>query len=200
MHTLDIILTVLAAFFMIIGIKRGCIGEIIRLAAMIGGCMVAFFYYHDLALKKPFLNLPLQTSIKNGIAFIAIYLLIALAIIAVGWLIKRLVHLTLLGWLDRLLGAVIGLLKTSLFAYVICLSISSLPIRRVQTDFESSVVFRTFTALPKGLTLRSLLQKREIIHKIVSKDTAARLDTLQKKIDHFKSGVDSTREPAAPKQ
>lgn len=180
MHTLDIIVAVLATFFMLTGIKRGFIGEIIRLTAMIGGCMVAFFYYHDLALKRPFLHLPLQTSIKNGIAFIAIYVLVALAIIAAGWLIKRVVHLTLLGWLDRLLGGVIGLLKASLFAYVICLSISSLPIRRVQTDFKSSVVFRTFTALPKGLTLRSLLQKRELIHKIVSKDINARLDKPQK--------------------
>ena len=194
MHLLDIILAVIGIVFIFIGLKRGLIGEIIRLAAMITGCFVAFLYYHDLALRNPLKNIPVQIQIKYALSFIVIYLLCAVAIIGIGWFIKKIVHLTPLAWIDHLAGALIGILKTLLITYVICLSISSLPARRIKNDFHRSVAYRTFSRLPKSLSLKSLLHQRENLRTIFRKQPPKRIDTLRDKIDRFKSEVDSAKE------
>ena len=144
------------------GVRRGLIGEVIRLSAMVIGFFIAFLYYHDVASLPPIKSLPLQINIKQALAFVVIYLLCALAIITAGWFLKKLVHFTMLGWLDHLVGALIGLLKVMLIAYVICLSISSLPIRRIKRDFNNSLVYRSFRALPKGLSLVAIKSRTSV--------------------------------------
>jgi membrane protein required for colicin V production len=195
MHTLDIVIAVIGVLFIGIGLKRGLIGEVIRLLAMIGGFFIAFLYYHDLIKSTPLKNLSIQLEIKNAIAFLLIYIVCALAILTIGWLVKKIIHLSLLEWLDRLLGAAIGLLKTLLIAYVVCLSISTLPVRKIQNDFNKSHVYRVYTSLPNAFTLKSMLKKRTQLRTIFNnKNHTATIDTLQNKIKKFKAVVDSAKE------
>jgi len=194
MHALDIVLAIVGCIFVVIGIKRGLIGEIIRLTAMIAGVFVAFIYYHDVAQLRMLRSLPLQGEVKHGLSFILIYIVCAVVIIAIGWVIKKIVHCTPLGWIDRLLGALIGVLKTLLIAYVVCLSISTLPVRRIQSDFKSSIVLKAYHALPKAFTLKSLLKKRGQVRTMIIKKPSSDKESLQKKIKTFKAVVDSAKE------
>ena len=104
MHTLDIFFCIAAVFFIVIGIRRGLIGELFRLFALIAGFIVAFLYYPDLSrllnIKNPTIATPLCFSI--------LYLITALSVIGAGWLIRKVVHLTPLGWFDYLFGGAIG--------------------------------------------------------------------------------------------
>lgn len=166
MHTLDIIFLIIASIFIVIGIKRGLIGEIIRLSAMIFGFIIAFLYYPDLSIRLSLAKIPL--SIKNGISFLIIYIATALVIIALGWGFKRIVHLTVLGWIDRVLGAVIGFLKAVLIAWALCLSVSSFPVKRVQSDFDKSLVYRAYKFLPHPIKLNGIIKYRSTLKKLKS--------------------------------
>jgi uncharacterized membrane protein required for colicin V production len=201
MHALDLLLAIIAVVLIFTGIKRGLIGEIIRLAAMITGCFVAFLYYHQLAGNAPIRHLPVQLPIKNGIAFILIYAACVLAIIAIGWVIKKAVHLTPLGLIDRLAGGAIGFLKALLISYVVCLAISSLPIKRIRSDFKNSVVFSVYRSLPETLSLKSLLKKKEKISTIITKKPSPpkEIKEINRKFDTFKAVVDSAKKAQSSK-
>ncbi len=175
MHALDIIVAFITAFLVFTGLKRGLIGEIIRLLAMAAGLFTAFLYFKDLGSKPPFSVIPVYSSIRFALSFLFIYCFCAMTILIAGWLIKKIVHLTPLAWIDRSGGALIGFLKSLLITWVICLSISSLPVRRIKSDFNTSLVYRTFSALPKGLTLKSLLNNRERLQSVFNKKNTARL-------------------------
>jgi hypothetical protein len=47
-------------------------------------------------------------------------------------------------------------LKGALIAWVACLSISSMPFQKVQTEFGGSAVYKIYTALPKGMSLSGM--------------------------------------------
>lgn len=194
MHALDVLVIVIGAVFIFTGIKRGLIGEVIRLAAMVGGCIVAFMYYSDLGTNAPIHFLPVQPQIRNGIAFILIYTACALGIIGLGWFIRKAVHLTPLGWIDRLAGALIGTLKALLIAYIACLSIASLPVRKIRKDSSNSIVYKTYQSLPKEMTLKSLLKKKSNLRNIFKKAPTEPIDNIQKKFESFKATVDSAKE------
>ncbi|MBN1307432.1 MAG: CvpA family protein [Chitinispirillaceae bacterium] len=198
MHALDIIIAVITAFLIFTGLRRGLIGEIIRLSAMIVGIFVAFLYHQDAAMRSPLRHVPLQPEIRNALAFIIIYCLCAVAIIMAGLLIKKIVHLTPLGWIDRLVGGLIGFLKGLLIAYVACLSISSFPVRRIRNDFNHSLVYRGFTALPKGFALKSLLHSRARLRTIFDKNPPPQIDTMRNTFTKFKAAVDSAKNARMP--
>jgi membrane protein required for colicin V production len=193
MHVLDIIIGIIAAVLVFNGIRRGLIGEIFRLTAMIAGCFIAFLYYQEVAALAPLRFLTLHASIKNGIAFFLIYLVCLIAIIALGWIVRKAVHLTPLVWVDRLTGGVIGLFKALLIAYVACLSISSLPVKRIRSDFNRSVVYSTFTRLPQELSLRSLLLKRGDLRRLFFSKEQPDLNSLHRKFEKFRTAVDSVQ-------
>lgn len=198
MHAFDILLAIISVIFIFTGIKRGLIGEIIRLTAMVAGCIVAFLYYHQLASHAPISSLPVQLHIRNGISFICIYLVCAAAIILAGWFIKKVVHLTPLGLIDRVAGGGIGFFKALIIAYVACLSISSLPLRRVHNDFRTSLVYSAYRTLPEFFSLKSMLLKKSKVFSVFGNDSDSspgkEILEAKKKFDTFKAVVDSAKQ------
>lgn len=181
MHTIDIILAVIGVIFVIIGIKRGLTGELIRITAMVVGFVVAFLYYTDITRYLIALKIPL--AVKNALSFFLIYAATALVILLIGWIIKKLINLTLLGWADRALGAVMGVIKTIIVAWIICLFISSFPVKRVQTDLSQSYVFTTYKKLPANLRLDSLIKVREIMRSFIHPNSSESIDNTKDKLE-----------------
>src|SRR5664279_672487 len=114
MHTIDILFFIACLFFIITGIRRGLIGEIFRLLALVAGFCAAFLFYAEIAryisFGKPYF--------PNALAFIVIFLIAALSIIGIGWIIKKIIHLTPLGWADYLFGGILGLAKATFIFWV----------------------------------------------------------------------------------
>ncbi|NLP02960.1 MAG: CvpA family protein [Fibrobacter sp.] len=178
MHTLDLAILIIASIFTVIGIKRGFIGEVIRLAAMISGFIIGFLYFKDLSRVLPLDRIPLH--IKNAISFLLIYIAVVLILISIGWALKKIVRLVLLGWLDRMLGALIGLAKAVLIAWAVCLSISSFPARSIQSDFQKSYVYRSYKKLPEALSLKGINKTRSSIKSIQQKKPDKEIQKKQK--------------------
>lgn len=104
MNWLDIVIIVVAVLLGIVGLRQGIIKTAFGIAGLIGGIVLAGRYYDELAA--------LLSSSGATWANIAAYaiILIATLIVAgvIGRLVAKLVHLVLLGWLDRLVGCVLG--------------------------------------------------------------------------------------------
>jgi len=104
MNWLDIVIIVVAVLMGIVGLRQGIIRTVFGIAGLIGGIVLAGRYYGGLAAVLS----PSGATWSNIAAYAII--LIATLIVAgvVGWLVAKLVHLVLLGWLDRLVGCILG--------------------------------------------------------------------------------------------
>jgi membrane protein required for colicin V production len=142
----DIVVAGFAVAFIIIGIKRGLIGELVRLLAIIGGFAVALVYYKIAALKLTFLAIPGST--RGAIAFIIIFIAAAALILLIGWALQKVVRLTPLGWIDHLFGALIGLSKAAFLAWIFVLSAESSPFTATKNRLRVSPAYSLLTKVP----------------------------------------------------
>ena len=105
MNWLDIVIIVVAVLLGIAGLRQGIVKTVFGIAGLIGGIVLAGRYYGGLAA--------LLSPSGATSASIAAYVIILLATLIVagliGALVAKLVHLTILGWLDRLVGCVLGI-------------------------------------------------------------------------------------------
>jgi len=110
MNWLDIVIIVVAVLLGIVGLRQGIIRTVFGIAGLIGGIVLAGRYYGGLAAVLS----PSGATWANIAAYAII--LIATLIVAgvVGWLVAKLVHFVMLGWLDRLVGCVLGVVIGSL--------------------------------------------------------------------------------------
>ena len=108
MNRIDVVLAVLLALFALRGFQRGFSREIFALIGLVGGVAVAGALYADAALQLP----PEVPDIaRPAVAFVGIFLGVALAAKLVGMVVHRVLGLVLLSPLDRLGGIVFGVAK-----------------------------------------------------------------------------------------
>ena len=104
MNWVDIIIVLVAILFGAIGWLRGVVQTLFVIAGLIGGIFLAGHLYQSLALK-----LSPHGVIWPAVAAYAIILLLTLVGAAIaGWFVAKAVHALPFGWVDRLLGAIIG--------------------------------------------------------------------------------------------
>jgi len=161
MHLLDFLFIIATAFFVFVGIRRGLIGELFRLLALVAGFFVAFLYYQEMA--KLFSIRP--AYVKNAMSFTLIFLIVVCAVIGTGWLLKKIIHLTPLGWADSFFGGAIGGAKAVLVFWVICLSCASFPPTKYVLNLQRSIVFKTYKKLPPGMKLAGITKMRTLFKK-----------------------------------
>ena len=187
MHTLDIFFIIAAVFFLIVGIRRGLIGELFRLVALVAGFFVAFLYYPEIAklchFKPP--------SLTNALAFTLIFIVTALIIIGIGWLLKKIVHLTPLGWADYIFGGVLGLAKAVFIFWVICLSLASFPPNKFIMGLNRSVVFQTYKKLPPAIKAPGIDNMRALFRKCFDHDLPQKLRTTKLQLEQLNKTADS---------
>ncbi len=170
MNPFDILIITILAYGLIRGIFRGVVREISSIIGVLGGFYGAYTYYPHLArLISSWITTP---AYQNIISYLIIF---SAAVIVVGVLavvIKYLLNIAFLGWLDRLGGAVFGLVKGCL---VVC------------------VLFIVLAAfLPKGSTLlkNSVLAPHvsatsEVLAKVLSKEMKSNFSSKIKDLQKF---------------
>lgn len=189
MQILDLLFVIAAAFFVVVGVRRGLIGETFRLAAIIAGFFVAFLYYPELGRVVRFH----PTYISNGLAFAIIFVCVALAVIGAGWVVKKIIHLTPLGWVDYIFGGALGFIKTALIFWIVCLSISAFPANRTKSGMTRSVVFKTYQKLPHGIKLDGVTSVRKALKKDIGDGVPRSLLETKQRIEELKKKVDSVK-------
>jgi membrane protein required for colicin V production len=104
MNWLDIVIIVVAVLLGLAGLRQGIIRTVFGIAGLIAGIVLAGRYYDELAA----LLFPSGATWAHIAAYVIILLATLLVAGLVGWLIARLVHFAMLGWLDRLVGFILG--------------------------------------------------------------------------------------------
>ncbi len=104
MNWLDIVILAITIIFGLVGLRRGAIKTVFGIAGLVAGIVLAGRYYHHLAtILSP------GGASWSGIAAYAIILIATLIVVGIiGWFIAQLIHIILLGWIDSLIGFILG--------------------------------------------------------------------------------------------
>ncbi len=188
MHLFDILFLGLAGALIVLGIWRGLITEAFRLLAVFLGFVTAVRTYDDVYARIDFLSL--ASGVKVVLAFLVVFVGTAAVVLVVGWLLRKMVHLTLLGWVDRLGGGCIGLAKTFVVAWAVSLMLEALPAPKLHTSLQESFVYAACAQLPTRLRLPGMDSTRESIDEMVSDET---LSKFPERLDRFRSRIDSAK-------
>ncbi|MDY6917345.1 MAG: CvpA family protein [Chloroflexota bacterium] len=112
MNWLDIVIIVYLALSVLGGLAMGMIRTVLSLAGLLVGIFLAGRYYASLGSALPIGD----ANVANIVAFAIILAAVMLLAALVAFFLRRLIALVMLGWADRLLGAVFGLLVGGLFS------------------------------------------------------------------------------------
>ena len=105
MNWLDIVIIVVAVLLGLAGLRQGIIRTVFGIAGLIGGIVLAGRYYGGLAA----LLSPAGATWANIAAYAIILLATLIVAGVVGSLVAKVVHFAALGWLDRLVGFILGI-------------------------------------------------------------------------------------------
>lgn len=168
MNPFDILMITILAYGLVRGIFRGLVKEIASIIGVLGGFYAAYTYYpHVARLLSPWITNP---SYLNILSYLMIFTLVVLVVGILAVIIKYLLNIAYLGWVDRVCGALFGVLKGGL---VIC------------------VLFIVLTAfLPKGSPFLKdaalspiVATVSEVMAKVISKEMK---DSFELKIKDLK--------------
>lgn len=112
MNWLDIVLLVLLTLSALNGLAQGLIKAVMALAGIIAGVLLAGQLYEPFSEVFGFLK---NESAADIIAFLIILIGVVVVAAILATLLTKAVSVTLLGWVNRLGGAVFGLLVGTIF-------------------------------------------------------------------------------------
>jgi len=123
MNTFDIIVIVVLAYSVLRGLFRGLLKEAASVAGVLGGFFAAYAFYAPAAdYLKTFIANP---AYRNILAFLAIFCIVVIVVNVVAVIIKYLLRIVFLGWVDRLGGFFFGALKGALIVSVVFLALTA---------------------------------------------------------------------------
>ena len=116
---LDIIILVIIAASAVWGIFKGFVRQIVSIAALLLGIWCAFkFTAYLSAQAKELLSLSIAQNTLHIIMFVVIFIIVMILAHFIGKGIEGIIKLSLLGWLNRLLGFLFGALKATIILSV----------------------------------------------------------------------------------
>jgi len=105
------------------GIFRGLTKEISSVIGVLAGFYAAYTYYMELA--KILVRWITNPGYLNIISFMIIFTVVFLMVSILGIIIKYLLNITFLGWVDRICGAGFGLVKAILIISVLLIALTA---------------------------------------------------------------------------
>ena len=124
---LDVIFAAIFIVSIAFALLKGLAREIISLAALIGGFILAMFFYHIPAgVVEEFSK---TDAIANLIGFVFIFFGSILIGAVAAFLVNRFIKAASLKWIDRLLGGVFGLLRGWVIASILVVALIAFPVR-----------------------------------------------------------------------
>lgn len=112
MNFIDLIVIIITSFFLLRGLFRGFVLELTIVIGLIVGYLIAISYYDYLSFfvfKTYFPQIP--DSIASIISFALIFIAINIGLRLAASAITKTLKFVMLGWLNRLLGAIFGTIK-----------------------------------------------------------------------------------------
>ncbi|MBC2704889.1 CvpA family protein [Desulfobacula sp.] len=123
MNAFDIAVIVIISFCLIRGLFRGLIGEVSGTIGVVAGFYGAYTYY---PLITPYAEKWIENpGIRNLTAFFLLFCAILVIVSLISILIRKVLKLVFLGWVDRIFGLVFGAAKGVLVVSVLFIMITT---------------------------------------------------------------------------
>jgi membrane protein required for colicin V production len=127
---------VILLFFCILGIRRGLVRQVLDVVGLVAAFIGSFFLAGNLALfAEGRFGLSYGVALAVSAAVIFACTLVIFHFIGLG--LQKLFSLTVLGWFDRAMGGIFGVLKGLILVSLILVMIKSLPLRG---DFKDRIL------------------------------------------------------------
>lgn len=172
MNLFDILVVTVLAYGFIRGAFRGLVREVSSIVGVLGGFYAAFTYYPNVArLLSPLIShWVTHSAYINILSYLAIFSTVVIVVSILAAIIKYLLNIAYLGWVDRVCGALFGVVKAGL---VIC------------------VVFIVFTAFsPRGAPLlkkATLSPYVAMVSEVMAKAASTQMkESFKKNIKEFR--------------
>ena len=123
MNPFDIIIIVILGYSLVRGIFRGLVKEVSSIVGVLGGFYASFTYYPKLA--KLLSGLIRETAYLNILSFLIIFCSVLIIVGILGIIIKYLLNIAFLGWVDRIGGVGFGFIKGILIASVLFITLTA---------------------------------------------------------------------------
>ena len=117
MNPFDVFIILVMGYSIVRGLFRGLVKEVSSIIGVIGGFYAAYSYYPMVA--KLLSGVIDEQSYLNILSFLIIFCGILIIISILGIVIKYLLNVAFLGWIDRICGLGFGLIKGVLIVTVI---------------------------------------------------------------------------------
>jgi len=127
MNYIDYTILLIAGFFAIKGLFRGFIHEIFGLLGVVFALIVSTKYMSNAAVQIHAL-LDIPPAFSTTLGFLVIFFSGILLTQVVSHLLQKIVKYSLLGWLDKASGGVIGLLKGGIIVSLITIMLAAIPL------------------------------------------------------------------------
>ena len=123
MNLFDILIVIIFGFCLIRGFFRGFIKEVSSIIGVFGGFYAAYTYYMEFAkLLSGWIS---DKSYLYIVSFLIIFCGVFLIISILGVVIKYILNIGFLGWLDRICGAGFGIIKAALIVSVLLIPLTA---------------------------------------------------------------------------
>jgi len=160
MNSLDIGILSIASIFFIKGLFRGFVHELITIVGLILGYIISITYLSLLTgiILTFFPTFP--DSIVRLVSFFLLFVGTNLLLRLVANILTKTLKVAMLGWLNRLLGGVLGILKSVLILGIIVFIINLIPFSSTfmeQFEVQNSYLFPLLEAV--GPKLYEVIQK-----------------------------------------
>lgn len=123
MNPFDTIIAIILGYCLIRGFFRGLIKELSSIIGVLGGFYAGYTYYLD--ISRPLSNWISNPAYVKIIGFLVIFCGVFILVSIAGVIIKYLMNIAFLGWVDRICGVFFGIAKGVLIASVLLMMLTA---------------------------------------------------------------------------
>ena len=173
MTYLDCTIIGIIIIFLIRGIWVGLIRQLASIMALILGFIMAGSYYEQFSpMLNSFIDSP---RISFLITYAVIFLAVFIAVVAVGFLLKKVITISLLGWFDRLLGGIFGLAKATIISTFLFMMLSG--VMAASNPILTKSLLRPYLSKSSGFLL-TFIKSQELHSYFIPQKPAISLSDL----------------------
>jgi len=131
MNSIDLVVIIATSYFLLRGLFRGFILELTIVIGLIAGYLAAISFL-SIVSETLLLYFPqLPVSAAKIICFSLIFILVNLGLRLAANIITKTLKFAMLGWLNRLLGALFGLIKSLIILVMVVFLINLVPFSKI---------------------------------------------------------------------
>ena len=147
MNPIDIGILSVSAIFFVRGLFRGFVYELVTVVGLILGYIISITYLSLLSafILTYFPSLP--TSVVSIVSFFVLFVGTNLILRLIANILTKTLKIAMLGWLNRLLGGILGLLKCIIILSIIVFVLDMIPFSESllqREEVQSSILYPVF--------------------------------------------------------